>query len=311
MAFENTSDFYVNPVLTETSIRYSNDANDFLAEEIFPVLPVSKKTGYIFKYDKSNLKTAGDLRAPSARANRVDYGMTKVTYGPLVKHALEIDIDEDIMEMYDSPLEPQVDATMAVTEMFELNKEAALASYLATTANLGASVTLSGTSQWGDFVNSAPFTDIETGVATVIKTAAKTPNTILMGYPVWSKLKNHPDMLDRVKFSQLGTMTESLLSDLVQIPNVKVAKAVYNSAADGQTDVMAFVWGKHCWIMYITSSPALRSVTAGYTLSNPAFRRVDSWYEIWNTTTFVRVQDFYQQFAIAAECMYGIINAVA
>src|ERR1035437_5236147 len=128
MAYENVTDYYAPKALTETSIRYSNDQTEYLSERIFPVLPVREKTGYIFKYDQSNLKASNDIRGASARAARVSYGMTKVSFGPLVKHALEIDIDEDIMGMYDSPLEPQDDAILAITEMFELNKDVALAS---------------------------------------------------------------------------------------------------------------------------------------------------------------------------------------
>jgi len=311
MAYENVLDTYADPVLSEVSIRYSNDPNDFLAEKVFPILPVIKKTGFVFKYDKSNLKSVSSLRTGSSRASRVNYGLTKTAYGPLLEHSLEIDIEKDIMDMYDTPLEPQTDATLTVTEMFELEKEVALAALLATTGTFTQNVTLSGTSQWSDFDNSTPFIDIETGVSTIILNAAKTPNTILMGYHVWSKLKNHPDMLERVKYSQLGVLTESILSDLINIPNILIGKVVQNTAADGQTDAMGFVWGKNAWLLYVSPTPQIRSISAGYTLTLLKGRYVDAWVEIWNKTNFVRVNDYYQQFPVAIEAVYLIAAAVA
>ena len=38
-----------------------------------------------------------------------------------------------------------------------------------------------------------------------------------MGYDVWSQLINHPDLLDRVKWSSLGVMTRDLMLQLIAV----------------------------------------------------------------------------------------------
>jgi len=305
-----TADVYVDVQLTDVSVRYTNEA--YIADTIFPIVNVKKKSGIYYTYDKSNLKRADDKRTSGGRANRVEYGLTKTAYGPLVEHSLEEGVDWEEIELAVDPLDPKIDAVNNISERLLINKEYALANYLATGGNLGSSVTLSGTDQFSDFANSDPFTKIETARLYVQKNALKQANTIIMGLDVWSKLKNHPDLIERCKYTNRKGLEPSDLSVLFPgIENVYVASAMENTAVEGQTAVMASIWGKHLWVAYITKTPGIRQVSLGYTLTLEGFRYTDAWTEQQVKQDFVRVNDYYEQKIVAKECIYGILNAVA
>lgn len=304
-------DVYVDPLLTNVSVKYKNPENAFIAEMIAPTIPVDKETGYYFVYDKSNLKRHNAQRTGLSRAKRVDYAMSKTAYGPLPELSLEIPIEYDVLNQYDNPLEPRTDATEMVTESLMIGKEADLATDMADTAIVTQNTTLSGTSQWSDFANSDPFTDIQTGIDTVKTNSLIPPNTLVLGYQVFSKLKNHPDLLERVKYSERGVLTEDILASLFNVSRVIVASAGYNTAADGQTDSLSFIWGKHAWLMYISPTPGIRQVSAFYHLTLRNGRYIDRWDEPQVKAEFVRANDRYQRKLIAAETIYLIKNAVA
>jgi len=305
----DAKDFYQDPILTNLSLRYSNE--EYIAEKVFPTVSVAKKTGFYFKYDKSNLKKAQDERSGVSRANRVDYGMTKVAYGPLVEHSLEMPIEYDVRDQADSPLDPRVDATLALTDRLLINKEDSLASMLNNTSVITQNVTLSGTSQWSDYTNSDPFSDIQTAKDTVQKNGLMAVNTCFMGYEVWSKLQHHPDLLERVKYSQKAVLTEDLFASLFGFKNVFIGKAVKNTAADGASDSMTYIWPKSFWVAYITPTPGIRTLSAGYHLQLTNGRVIDRWDEPAVKSEFVRITDYYEAKVVANEAIYLIKNAVA
>lgn len=305
----DVKDFYQDPVLTDLSVKYTNQ--DFIAERVFPTLSVSKKTGFYFTYDRSNLKTADDVRAGVSRANRVDYTMVKTAFGPLVEHSLEMPIEYDIIEQADSPLDPRVDAVMAVTERLMINKEHALATMLNDTAKVTQNVTLTGGNQWSDYTNSDPFTNIQTAKDTVQKNGLVAPNTCWMSYEVWSKLQHHPKLLERVKYSERGVITEEIFASLFGFANVFIGRAVRNSAPDGQADSMTYIWPKSFWVGYVAPTPALRTVSAGYYLQLTNGRVVDRWDEPQVKAEFVRVTDYFEAKIVAQEAIYLIKNAIA
>lgn len=300
---------YQDPLLTDLSLRYSND--NLIADKIFPSLPVKKRTGVYFKYDKSNLKAAKTARTGLSRANRADYATSKVNYGPLTERSLEIGIEKDVLDQYQDPLEPRSDAANAVTEMVLLEREVDLAADLFSTAKITQNVTLSGTSQWSDYANSSPFTDFQTAISTILKNGIVRPNTLVLGQEVWDKLKNHPDLLERIKYTQVATLTEDLLASLIGVKQVVIGTAVQNTAADGQTDSVSYVWGKSAILMYVTDAPALRSVTLGYHFTLDGGRYIDRWSEQWNKGEYVRFNDYYDREFVAIEAGYLIKNAVA
>ena len=310
MANITTADVYVDQQLTDISVRYTNEA--YLADVLFPIVNVKKKSGIYYVYDKSNLSKVSSKRTSGSRAARVEYGLTKTAYGPLVEHSLEEGVDWETIEMAVDPLDPKIDAVNNISERLLIEKEYDLSSYLATSGNLGSYATLSGTDQFSDYANSDPFAKIETARLYVQQNALKAANTILMGMEVWAQLKNHPDMIERVKYTnRKGLEPDDLKVLFPGIETVLIGNAMYNTAKEGQTASLSAIWGKNLWVAYVTPTPGIRQVSLGYTLTLEGFRYTDAWTEQQVKQDFVRVNDFYQQLIVAKECIFGILSCVA
>lgn len=300
-----TADVYIDVQLTDVSVRFSNDA--YLADVLFPIVTVKKRSGIMYKYDKSNLKAASSLRTGVDRANRVEYGLTKVAYGPLLEHALEEAIEWDIKNEAIDPLDPSIDAVNNISERMLVEKEVLLATLMTNTAIITQTATPSVL--WDVPATSTPFKDIEKGRLAIQKSALKKPNCIWMGLDVWANLKNHPDFISRVAYTRLPTLTTDLMKDLFPgIENIYIGEAMQNTGADNQADVLTPIWGKHLFIGYVTPQPGIRTVSLGYTLTLENARYVDAWTEQQVKADFVRVNDYFQQYVVAQEAGYSLLN---
>jgi len=301
-------DVVQDPVLTQVSTAYKNET--FLAEQILPVMPVSKQSGVYFQYDKENLRIpASTLRAAGAPAKEVDFSVSKGTFFTQ-DHALKEFVPQEIQDQAMTPTDPLTDSTENVTEKLLLDKEAAIATYLTSTVNITQNTTLSGTSQWSDYNNSSPINDIRLARQTVKLSVGKTPNTLILGQQVFDALADHPEIIERVKYSQLGVLTTDLLARLFQIKQVWIGEAVYNSAKEGQSDSLSYVWGKHAILLYIAPTVKIKQLTFGYTFTYGS-RQTERWTDGDRKGTYVRVHDNYQQGIVAATAAYLIKNAIA
>ncbi len=303
------NDYQVDTVLTNMSTGYSNA--ELIGERLLPRLKVNSRTGIYYVFDKTRFKVENDRRTGISRAQRVAYGMTKTTFGPLVEHSLEEGIEYEVRDSYPSPHDARADATEDVSERLALGHEKAVADILTSTSVVTQNTTLSGTSQLDDYANSDPFSVIQTAIDTIITNGMVTPNTIAMGYQVWSKLKFHPDLLGRLSVASVRVLTEELFAALVGVENVLVGKAMRNTAVEGQTDSMSFIWGKDLIVAYVTPTPGIKRVSLGYTLYLNNGRVVDRWDEPWNKAEFVRATDYYEAKLVNVEAAYLVKNAVS
>jgi hypothetical protein len=312
----STTQYYVDPALTQISLAYRNDPDQFISEVVAPVIEVPKITGWIWKYGTENLKKPTDTtRTGFSKTKITNFSRTKMAYGPLLEHDLKIQLSKDELEMTDSPLDAQRDAVLHLNEQMAIEKEINLANTLSNTSLLTNNVNLGtdNTKQWSTYASSHPFLDIVAGVQKMRKTGLKSPNTIIMSSDVWAQLQNHPDLLDRVKFSTLGVLTEELFITLMKpqgISRLVIANAVYDNAAEGLTASNTFIWGKHCWLAYITGTPALNSLNGAYTLTKQNGRYVDTWTDQDEKALNIRNNDYYQQYVVGPEAFYLIQNAV-
>jgi Phage major capsid protein E len=298
----------VDPALSNVSIKYMNDV--FIADQIFPMVKVAKQTGKYYVYDKSNLRINQTTRAAGAGANEVDFGLSTSSFA-CDDHALKEFVADEIQDQADAALNPLVDATESVTEQLLLDRENKLATIMGDTAQITNNTTLSGTSQWSDYSNSDPIGDVRTARTTVHQNTFKKPNTLIMSKPVFDMLIEHPAIIERIKYSQLGVVTQELLARVFQVEKILVGEAGSNTAKEGQTDSLSYVWGKNAIVCFVAPQIRLKQITLGYCFTYSQ-RLVKRWRDEDREGTYVRVgNDNYVFVVVAVGAGYLIKNAIA
>jgi hypothetical protein len=306
---------YVDQRLTNVANAWMNADSDFIAQQVFPVVPVTKKTFKVAGFTKESLRIPStSVRTGESKAKRVSLGRTEDDFGPLHEHSLADFVTRDDQQMSDNPYNALNDSTENILQKMALIDEKALATVLSNASIITAGTTLSGIHQWSDYANSTPFEDIKTGALAMKSSALKAPNTFITSWEAWMQMVDHPDFLDRIKWSQTGVMAESDFLKLFApygITKILIGKVSENTAYEGQTDSLSAVWGKHAWLAYITNRPGLKEVNGGYrfTLTNGR----ETTRETMNNPAGdeVLVRDYYDYELLNAGCFYRITNVVA
>lgn len=268
----NINSVHIDAILTNISVAYMQNQDNFIADKIFPIIPVDKKSDKYFVYDKNDwFRDDAQRRAPATESAGGGYSLSTQSYSADV-WAFHKDIDDYTMANSDNPLQPRRDASEYVTGRLLLRRELQFVSDFFTTGVWGKDLTgVSGTpstdqfKQWSDYVNSDPIEDIEQMKEQILSTTGLEGNTLLIGYQVFRKLKNHPDLVDRIKYTSSQTITTEMIAAMFDIERVFVAKAVKATNAEGATGAYSFAFGKSALMVHVAPNPGLLVASAGYT----------------------------------------------
>lgn len=265
-------DVHVNRPLSNISVAYAQRATDFIATSVFPIVPVNNRSDQYFIYSKASwLRSEAKKRAPGTESAGSGYDVETATYTADV-FAVHKDVDDQIRSNADAPLDMDRDATEWVTHQMLLKRELEFVdSFFATSTWTGSTTgsDLTGGSsftQWSDAA-STPIDDITAQAIAIKEKTGFKPNVLVFGPEVWNKLRQHPDILDRIKYSQRGVVTNDLLAALFDVERVVVPMATRNTAVEGATASMDFVFGKSALLVYSAPSPSLMTPSGGYTFS--------------------------------------------
>lgn len=265
MAQPSRSTVHVDSVLTNISVAYIQDQNNYIASRVFPVIPVDKQSDLYFTYDKNAwFRDEAQRRAPATESAGSGYGVSTATYTADV-FAFHKDVDDQTRANSDSPLNPDADATRFVTSRLLLKKEKQWAADFFVTGVWGTSTTPSAL--WDNYSTSDPIDDIETGKQTILTNTGFMPNTLVLGYPVFRQLKNHPDIVDRIKYTSSENITTAMLARLFEVENVYVAMGTNATNNEGETAAYSLIQGKHALLCYSNPNPGLLAPSAGYTFT--------------------------------------------
>jgi hypothetical protein len=266
------NDVHIDVYASNISIAYRNTA--YIADSVLPLITVAKQSGKYAKYTKSDwFRNEAKVRAPGALPAEGDYSLATPGEYSCIEYSYGKRVPYEVRANADNPLRPDNEAIEYATDKILLAREirvaAALfnattfASYTATAAAL----TGGGQVAWSTYATSDPIKDVGVMVDNVRQQIGRDPNTIIMGSTVWKSLKNHPDLLDRIKYVQKGVMTTDLFGSLVDLPKVFVGKAIYSNTAENVTFSSSDIWGNYVLVAYITDGPSLLSPSLGYTLT--------------------------------------------
>lgn len=259
---------HVDAILTNLSVAYIQDTDQFIADKVFPQVPVSKQSDSYYVYDKQAwFKDDAQLRPPSTESAGGGYSLSTETYNALV-YAFHKDLDDRVMANYDNPLQPRRDSAELVAHKLMLKREYTFMDKFLKSGVWGTDVDLNTDpdDQWSDYAESDPITFITQKRRDIYNETGFKPNRLLIGGEVWDSLKDHPEILDRVKYTREAIdINPSLVARAFDLDDIVIAEGLYSNAAEGETDLdlTPFV-DKKALLYYAPRRPSLLTPSAGY-----------------------------------------------
>jgi hypothetical protein len=255
---------HIDVALTNISVGFPN--NEFVGNRLFPQVTVQKQSNKYYIFGREAWSTHLDVRAPGTEANEIPGYVVSTDSYFAVEHSLQIAVTDEERDNADSPFSPDEDGTYLVTQKILLGREVLMKNLVTTTANFATNyfTTLSGTTQWSDYVNSNPISDFRTAIRQINSGLFTDPNTAVIPYQVISILEDHPDFIERIKYSERGVMTPDIIGAILGIPNIIIPMAGQNTAAMGQTPVLGYLWGKDVVIAWVPPNPGLKIPAFAY-----------------------------------------------
>ena len=271
---------HVDAPLTNLTIAYLQDQNGFIADKVFPRVPVDKKTNKYFIYNRADFNRVGQvqLRAPRTKAPVVGMSLSQDTYSADV-YSLATNFDFETLANADAALNIRAAGAQMLTYQLLIDREVRWANkYFAASvwgtdwAGVSSAPSTNQVRQWSDYTNSTPIQDVTAIMQTVqLKSGGFKPNVMVVGKQVRDKLINHPDILGRLNggatVTNTALVTDAKLAEIFGVEDFLVMETVKNTAAEGLTEVSAFIGGKAAGFYYRPKAAGLMVPSAGYTFT--------------------------------------------
>jgi microcystin-dependent protein len=302
----------VDPILSTVAQGYQQ--NDLVAQALFPTVSVNQRGGNVITFSKESFMLYQTQRSPGESTKRVRFGYASGSYA-LVDYSLEgtvpMETEQEAMAVPGIDLGAQ--AVTSVSAIMALRLEKACADMARNAANYAASnkATLSGTSQWSDFGSTSdPIKDVEAAKSAVRAQTGKRPNTLVMGSAVMDYLRQHPKIVDRMKYTGRDVATAEMLASLFGVERVLEGSAIFANDAGAFADV----WGKDVVLAYTnTASVQAQGLPSyGYTYNLSGYPMVEEPYMDRNAKSWVYpVTRAEAPVIAAASAGFLLVNAVA
>lgn len=270
-------DLHVDKLLSDLSIGYLNERSAYIADIVFPVVRVNKQTDKYAIYRKGDwFRDEAKKRAPLTESAGGGYAIS--TPGTFVcdEWAFHKDIADEDIDNADDVFNNDEDATQFTIEKLRLRRERLWATHYFGTEiwdkDLEGQTDTPGTDEflvWDDS-DSTPIEDIEDAKAIVQGVIGMMPNTLVVASRVHQTLKNHPDVVDRYKYTQAGIITEDLLAKVFGIDRYLIGSALYATNQEDITgdtnDDLSFILTQYdALLVYSAPRPSKKRPSGGYT----------------------------------------------
>jgi len=330
MASPTQSDLHVNAPLTNISVAYLQDQDNYIADRVFPRVPVQKQSDLYWKYRKSEWRrTDAERRAPSTESPGVGWNVETEQYFAHV-YAVHKDIDDQLRANADSAFNLDRDATRFVTDQLLLKRDIDWANTYFTDGvwetdldGVDSSPSSSQFQQW-DQSGSDPISDVTKAVIAMRESTGMAPNMLVMSPYVLHALRHHEDILDRIKYTQRGIVTEDLLASLFGVDRILVTWATQNTGKrfqdpeDSDSNASySFVNGDHALLCYSNRSPSLMTPSAGYVFTwngylggNDRGIRIKRFRQEHIASDRIEGEMTYDMKVVSPDCGYFFKNAV-
>lgn len=304
----------IDKILTNVSNQLA--PTGYISEQILPELKVKQYSGKIANYGNGHLRIVSTVTGGKSDYAMVDSVTRNSDTYQIETHALKDIVTAEDLANVEKPYDAEQDVVTALTSHLMTGKEKSLADTLTSTSIITQNTTLSGTAQFSDYTNSDPLAKLKDARLAVRAGCGFAPDAAILDWSVAETLRFHPQLLDVLGFkhNRPNGLNDSELARALNVRKVLIAEAVYNSAKQGQADVISPIWGKHIVFAKLPDRVGLRQKSLGYRvqLSSEKPRQVfKSFPDEPVNSRKIMVLDRYDQILTDVDCAYLIADAIA
>ncbi len=255
---------HIDTALSEIAIAYK--PTGFISDQVFPELPVDKQSDKFYIWTKGFwMRNAVERRTPGDTYPEGRLQLSNDSYYCDLYH-LAFPIPDEDRQNADPGVELEIAGAEWLKTQFMLNREIKLAADIFTTSKWATDNTTA--TDWDDYDDSDPVADINTASQTIQKSTGQKPNTLVLGKQVFDALAEHPNLLEKFKYTGVGILDVEQVRRALRVEKLIVGEAAYESTAEGAASVtQAYIWGKNALLLYVPARPAKRETAAGYTFA--------------------------------------------
>jgi len=247
---------------------------EFVNSKVFPSVPSMKASDVFYTYPKGAwFRSDAQVRLPGTESAGTGYTLSTDSFNCEPPIAVHVDVDDARRANSDAVLQLDSEAGEKVAQDLALKKEIDWMSTFFTTSvwtgsTTGSDITV-GT-LW-DAAGSTPIADMAAQIDSLKAKTGYKGNTVVLAENVWEILKNHADLLDRLKITSDKIVTVDLLARVLEVDRVLIAGGIQNTAKEGQTPVLTPLATKDVLIAYAAPRPGRYQPSAGYTFTWTGF----------------------------------------
>jgi hypothetical protein len=275
---------YINAPLTNISVGWQQSplARSYVADSVFPIVPVQQQGGIFWKYKQEDwFRGQAELRAPATESVGGGWDVEQDTYFADV-YAVHKDLADQDRANASSMFNLERDATIWVTQNLLQKRETLFTSSFMTTSVWTGSSGTNGGAAGTDLTGAASGTAANTFIqfdaagadpigliaAQSIGMAKRTglrPNTLIMGPNVFNALMQNTSIIERIKYSERGIISEELLRTVLNVDRLFVTWGIQTTSNYGAASpTYNFISADSMLLCYSAPNPGLMQPTAGY-----------------------------------------------
>lgn len=265
------SSVHLDQPLTNLTLAFAQDQNNFIADKVFPTVGVERQSDKYYIYDRDNMNRTGDVKAlaPRTEVNRIGMSLSTDSYYADV-FGLGMDFDQQTLANEDAALDIRAAGAETLATRLMIHREEQFASTFFAASVWGSESTPANL--WSDYAAGTPIVDVTNARRTMqLKSGGFKPNTMVVGKEVRDILVNHPDILARLNggatVDNTAKITDAKLAEIFEVENFYVMEAVKNDSVEGVAESNSFIGGKHALLVHGPRNSGLMTPAAGLTFA--------------------------------------------
>lgn len=256
------TDVHVSAPLTNVSIAFIQNQENYVAGRAFPMVRVPKQRDLYYQYSREDwYRTEARKRAPGTESPGSGWDLNTDQYSCDV-WALHKDVDDQIRANQDAAINMDRDATEFLTQQMLIRKDLEFATNYFQTGVWATDFTPDA--KWNTELGN-PLRDMRTRMLEVSRVTGFMPNVAVFGAEAWTVVEDNVNVTARMKTTSDQFMGPDLMRAALGLDQVLVARSVRNSAPEGVAGSIDFMHSNSVLLMYVARNPSLLQPSAGYT----------------------------------------------